>query len=377
MPLEEGPIRVGACSSTASATDARNRITASHQGREYFVLKGSLLLARFDAHRTTRDIDVPGRAFPNDEAEIVRRIAAVVATDVDDGAVFDPTTVETVPIREKDEYHGVRRTMSASIARPDLNVQLDISFVSLVATHKRRTRSPSPRGRAGLRGARRGPGTPPRRRPPRSSMPVRACASAKVRPAPSPPPPPRLGRRGVDRRERSRPERHRPCLLRRVRPVPPGPLLPHPPPDPVPECATSGPHRPPPAGYSAVCVGYRLPRRPGEGVPRPRTTSKAVSGSAGSGRCPWRRSWSAAFGRRGTACCVPSGSASRDGWTGSGGVVVREDPFDVEAIGGESAADGRLVGGGERVRGDLEGVESSVDVDDGDRVTPYAGDPSR
>jgi len=104
------------------------RIATSPQGREHFVLKGGLLLARFGARRATRDIDVLGRAFPNDEAEIVRRIAAIAATDVDDGTVFDPTTVKTVPIREEDEYHGVRLTMTASIARARLKVQLDISF---------------------------------------------------------------------------------------------------------------------------------------------------------------------------------------------------------------------------------------------------------
>lgn len=104
------------------------RISVSPHGQAHFVLKGGLLLARFGARRATRDIDVLGRAFPNDEAESVRRIAAIAATEVDDGTVFDPVTVRTVPIREEDEYHGLRLTMAATIARARLKVQLDISF---------------------------------------------------------------------------------------------------------------------------------------------------------------------------------------------------------------------------------------------------------
>ncbi|MEV3927906.1 MULTISPECIES: hypothetical protein [unclassified Streptomyces] len=33
----------------------------------------------------TRDIDILGRAFSGDEAEIIRRIAAIATAEVDDG----------------------------------------------------------------------------------------------------------------------------------------------------------------------------------------------------------------------------------------------------------------------------------------------------
>ncbi|MFD5494199.1 nucleotidyl transferase AbiEii/AbiGii toxin family protein [Streptomyces sp. GDS52] len=52
------------------------RLGTSPLGREHFVLKGALLLAQFGARRTTRDIDILGRAFPAEETEIIRRIAA-------------------------------------------------------------------------------------------------------------------------------------------------------------------------------------------------------------------------------------------------------------------------------------------------------------
>jgi hypothetical protein len=84
------------------------RLSASPLGQEHFVLKGGLLLAQFGARRMTRDIDILGRVFPGDEAEITRRIATISSTEVDDGVTFDPTTLKTVPIREEDDYHGLR-----------------------------------------------------------------------------------------------------------------------------------------------------------------------------------------------------------------------------------------------------------------------------
>ncbi|MEV7300363.1 nucleotidyl transferase AbiEii/AbiGii toxin family protein [Streptomyces clavifer] len=104
------------------------RLAASPLGREHFILKGGLLLAQFGARRMTRDIDILGRAFSGEEAEIIRRIAAIATTEVDDGVAYDSATLRTVPIREEDEYHGVRLPMAASIARARLKLQLDISF---------------------------------------------------------------------------------------------------------------------------------------------------------------------------------------------------------------------------------------------------------
>ncbi|WP_435218526.1 nucleotidyl transferase AbiEii/AbiGii toxin family protein [Streptomyces sp. bgisy034] len=92
------------------------------------VLKGDLLLAQFGARRMTRGIDILGRSFPGTETEIIHRVAAIAATESDDGVVFDPATLKTVPIREEDEYHGLRLSMAVSIARARLKLQLDISF---------------------------------------------------------------------------------------------------------------------------------------------------------------------------------------------------------------------------------------------------------
>lgn len=104
------------------------RLSNHPEGGRHFVLKGGLLLAQFGARRMTRDIDILGRSFSGDEAEITRRIAAIAATEADDGVVFDPTSLSTVAIRQDDEYHGLRLTMAASLSRARLKLQLDVSF---------------------------------------------------------------------------------------------------------------------------------------------------------------------------------------------------------------------------------------------------------
>ena len=104
------------------------RVSVHPLGGQHFVLKGGLLLAQFGARRITRDIDILGRAFPGDEQEIIRRITEIAATEADDGVVFEPDTVTTVPIRQDDEYHGLRLAMSATLSRARLKLQLDVSF---------------------------------------------------------------------------------------------------------------------------------------------------------------------------------------------------------------------------------------------------------
>ncbi|WP_406392011.1 nucleotidyl transferase AbiEii/AbiGii toxin family protein [Streptomyces sp. NBC_00887] len=132
------------------------RLGASPLGREHFILKGGLLLAQFGARRMTRDIDILGHAFPGEEAEIIRRIAAIATTEVDDGVAYDSATLRPVPIREEDEYHGLRLSMAASIARARLKLQLD---TSLARPSSRLRRRPLPHP-----GASRMPIPAPRRR---------------------------------------------------------------------------------------------------------------------------------------------------------------------------------------------------------------------
>jgi hypothetical protein len=104
------------------------RLATSPAGREHFVLKGGLLLAQFGARRTTRDIDILGQAFTGEDTEIIRRVSAIAATEVDDGVTFDGASLRTAPIRDDGRYHGLRLVMPASIARAQLKLQLDVSL---------------------------------------------------------------------------------------------------------------------------------------------------------------------------------------------------------------------------------------------------------
>jgi hypothetical protein len=104
------------------------RLSNHPEGGRHFVLKGGLLLSQFGARRMTRDIDILGRSFSGNEAEITRRIAAIATTEADDGVVFDPMSLSTVPIRQDDDYHGLRLAMAASLSRAKLKLQLDVSF---------------------------------------------------------------------------------------------------------------------------------------------------------------------------------------------------------------------------------------------------------
>lgn len=104
------------------------RVSVHPLGGQHFVLKGGLLLAQFGARRITRDIDILGRAFSGDAEEIIRRVAQIAATDIDDGVRFETESLTTVPIRQDDEYHGLRLAMSAALSKARLKLQLDVSF---------------------------------------------------------------------------------------------------------------------------------------------------------------------------------------------------------------------------------------------------------
>lgn len=104
------------------------RLSATPRLSGQFVLKGGLLLAQFGARRPTRDIDLLGRSFPDDEAAVLDQIATIASLAVDDGIVFDADTVKSRAIRETEDYAGLRVTMAAHVGRARVKLQFDISF---------------------------------------------------------------------------------------------------------------------------------------------------------------------------------------------------------------------------------------------------------
>ena len=109
------------------------RLSVSDQ-RERFVLKGAMLFAIWqdDPFRPTRDLDLLGHGDP-DPAMVAASIRSICSVEVpDDGVVFDVAGVEAAPIRDEDEYPGVRVRTGATIAGARLPIQLDVGFGDVI-----------------------------------------------------------------------------------------------------------------------------------------------------------------------------------------------------------------------------------------------------
>jgi len=102
---------------------------AQSQHAERFLLKGALLFTLwYDMpHRATRDVDLLGFGARELDAvaETFREIAAVT---VDDGMVFDPTSVTVEEIRKEAGYGGVRVVLSGEVARARCKTKIDVGF---------------------------------------------------------------------------------------------------------------------------------------------------------------------------------------------------------------------------------------------------------
>ena len=109
------------------------RLSVSDQ-RERFVLKGAMLFAIWQdkPFRPTRDLDLLGHGDP-DPATVAGSIRSICSVAVpDDGVVFDVPGVEAAPIRDEDEYPGVRVKTNATIAGARLPIQIDIGFGDVI-----------------------------------------------------------------------------------------------------------------------------------------------------------------------------------------------------------------------------------------------------
>ena len=102
--------------------------TSAHANR--FVLKGAALFTVWTGkpHRATRDLDLLG--FGESSEDNIREVFNDVATmkTEDDGVVFDASSLEVGPIRENQEYGGVRVTLTAHIAEAKVRAQVDVGF---------------------------------------------------------------------------------------------------------------------------------------------------------------------------------------------------------------------------------------------------------
>jgi predicted nucleotidyltransferase component of viral defense system len=99
-----------------------------------FVLKGAALFVLWtgEPHRATRDIDLLGLGDPSEDH--VRSVFAdVLSVDVeDDGVRFDEAALEVGPIREDQEYGGVRVVLVAQVASARVLLQIDVGFGDVI-----------------------------------------------------------------------------------------------------------------------------------------------------------------------------------------------------------------------------------------------------
>jgi predicted nucleotidyltransferase component of viral defense system len=106
-----------------------HRLATSRHGGQ-FVLKGAALFTLWTgrAHRATRDLDLLGYGDP-DEERLRAVFREVLAVDVpDDGVAFDRTSLDVGPIRQDQEYGGVRITLVAAVTTARVRLQVDVGF---------------------------------------------------------------------------------------------------------------------------------------------------------------------------------------------------------------------------------------------------------
>ena len=94
-----------------------------------FLLKGALLFQLWygQPHRPTRDADLLGFG-PDDVSTLVGVFRSIAIIAVDDGVVFDATSVAGSPIRKDAGYGGVRIDLRATLDGARLSLQIDIGF---------------------------------------------------------------------------------------------------------------------------------------------------------------------------------------------------------------------------------------------------------
>ena len=98
---------------------------------ERFVLKGALLFALWTGRmlRPTRDVDLLGSGDPGaDELAAVFGKVCRLEPEQPDGLRFDADSVTTEPIREDQEYEGIRIRLRASLGQARIDLQVDVGF---------------------------------------------------------------------------------------------------------------------------------------------------------------------------------------------------------------------------------------------------------
>ena len=90
-------------------------------------LKGGALLAAYGTRRPTRDVDLLATDLHIQADTVLAVVQDIAALPRDDGLVFDPASATAHPIRDEDEYSGVRVSMTATLGRARLAFHVDVN----------------------------------------------------------------------------------------------------------------------------------------------------------------------------------------------------------------------------------------------------------
>jgi len=102
--------------------------------REYFILKGALLLLAYDipSVRPTKDIDFLGYHISNKTDEIEAAIRKIAEIDLSDGVEFYGNQIEIDEITKDADYKGLRIRLSAAVGGDQQRLQIDIGFGDVI-----------------------------------------------------------------------------------------------------------------------------------------------------------------------------------------------------------------------------------------------------
>jgi Nucleotidyl transferase AbiEii toxin, Type IV TA system len=112
------------------AVEAFLRRLSASEHADGMVLKGGMLMAANRIRQMTKDADLSTHGVANDQDEIRLAVSEISALEPDphDGVTIEPATIRTEPMREDDEYQGVRCKLVATLGKARIPFAIDFSF---------------------------------------------------------------------------------------------------------------------------------------------------------------------------------------------------------------------------------------------------------
>jgi hypothetical protein len=110
-----------------------------------FILKGAMLFMAWtgQSYRPTVDMDLLSYGVASSE-RLVGIFRDVCVLEVEpDGLKFDAKSVKATAIREEQEYQGQRVTLTASLGKARISMQVDVGFGDVVTPRARLIRFPT------------------------------------------------------------------------------------------------------------------------------------------------------------------------------------------------------------------------------------------